>query len=53
MAQLEAKAKVLVEDHATFESLEMKSHEALQELYGKGLKKPLATADGGPAELLP
>nr|XP_020170420.1 translation initiation factor IF-2-like [Aegilops tauschii subsp. strangulata] len=52
-AQLEAKAKVLVEDRAAFKSLELKSREALRELYGKGLKKPLVTDEEGPAELLP
>ena len=52
-AQLEAKAKVLVEDRATFKPIELKSREAPRELYGKGLKKPLGTDEEGPAELLP
>ena len=52
-AELEVKAKVLVEDRVAFKSLELKSCEALRELYGKGLKKPLVTDEEGPAELLP
>nr|XP_020165338.1 translation initiation factor IF-2-like [Aegilops tauschii subsp. strangulata] len=52
-AQLEAKAKVLAEDCVAFKSLELRSREALRELYGKGLKKPLVTDEEGPAELLP
>ena len=52
-AQLEAKAKVLAEDRVAFKSLEMRSREALQELYEKGLEKTLMTDDDGPAQLLP
>ena len=51
--QLEAKAKVLAKDRAAFNSLEQWSYKALRELYGRGLKKPLVTAEEGPAELLP
>ena len=36
-----------------FKSLEERSREALQELYEKGLEKPLVTDDEGPAQLLP
>ena len=52
-AQLEAKAKVLAEDRVAFKSLGLRSREALQELYEKGLEKPLATDDEGPAQLVP
>ena len=52
-AQLEAKAKVLAEGCAPFDSLEQRSRKALQDLYGRGLKEPLVTAQEGPAELLP
>nr|XP_020187255.1 translation initiation factor IF-2-like [Aegilops tauschii subsp. strangulata] len=52
-AQLEFKAKVLAEDHVAFKSLELMSRETLRELFGKGLKKPLATNEEGPAKLLP
>ena len=52
-AQLEAKVKVHAEDHVAFKSLELRSREALQELYEKGLAKSLATDEEGPAKLLP
>ena len=51
--QLETKAKVLAEGRAAFDSLEQRSHKVLQDLYGRVLKKPLVTAEEGPAELLP
>nr|XP_040249526.1 dynactin subunit 1-like [Aegilops tauschii subsp. strangulata] len=50
---LEAKANVLTNDHAAFDSLEKRSCKALRELYVRGLKEPLVTAEEGPAELLP
>nr|XP_020197897.1 uncharacterized protein LOC109783714 [Aegilops tauschii subsp. strangulata] len=52
-ARLEAKVKILAKDHAAFDSLEKRSRKALQELYGRGLKEPLVSAEEGPAELLP
>nr|XP_020168557.2 MAP7 domain-containing protein 1-like [Aegilops tauschii subsp. strangulata] len=52
-AQLEVKAKVLAEDRVAFKTPELKSREALRELYGKGLKKPLVTDEEGPTKLLP
>ena len=52
-ARLEAKAEVLAKDRVAFDSLEERSRKALQELYGRGLKEPLVTAEEGPAELLP
>ena len=53
MAELDGKARVLAEDRVAFKSLQLRSHEALQELYEKGLEKPLVTDDEGPAQLLP
>ena len=52
-AELDAKAKVLAEDRATFALLEKRSREALKSLCEKGLEKPLATNEDGPAQLLP
>ena len=52
-AELDAKAKVLAEDRAAFALLEKRSREALKSLYEKGLEKPLATNEDGPAQLLP
>ena len=51
--RLEGKAKILANDRAAFDSLEERSRKALRELYGRGLKEPLVTADEGLAELLP
>ena len=51
--RLEAKAKILASDRVAFDSLEERSRKALQDLYGRGLRKPLVTAEEGPAELLP
>ena len=50
---LEAKANILANDRAAFNYLEERSRKALRELYGRGLKEPLVTAEEGPAELLP
>ena len=50
---LDAKAKVLAEDRAAFALMEKRSREALKSLYEKGLEKPLATNEDGPAQLLP
>nr|XP_020156656.1 microtubule cross-linking factor 1-like [Aegilops tauschii subsp. strangulata] len=52
-ALLEAKANTLAIDRAAFDSLEERSRKVLRELYGRGLKKPLVTAEEGRAELLP
>ena len=52
-AELDAKAKVLAEDHAAFALLKERSHMALKALYEKGLEKPLTTDEDGPAQLLP
>nr|XP_020161581.1 uncharacterized abhydrolase domain-containing protein DDB_G0269086-like [Aegilops tauschii subsp. strangulata] len=52
-ARLEAKAKILANDRAAFDSLEQRSCKALRDLYGRGLKEPLVTAEEGPAELPP
>ena len=46
---LNAKAKVLAEDHAAFALLEKRSREALKSLYEKGLERPLTTDEDGPA----
>ena len=52
-AKLDAKEKVLAEDHAAFTLLEERSRVALKTLYEKGLEKPLTTDEDGPAQLLP
>ena len=52
-ADLDAKAKVLAEDRATFADLEERSRATLKTLYEKGLERPLATDEDGPAQLLP
>ena len=52
-AELDAKTKVLAEDRAAFALLEERSRVALKALYEKGLEKPLATDEDGPAQLLP
>ena len=52
-AELEIKAKVLVEDRVAFKSLEERSRVALRALDEKGMEEPLATADEGPTQLLP
>nr|XP_020182760.1 MAP7 domain-containing protein 1-like [Aegilops tauschii subsp. strangulata] len=50
---LDARAKVLAEDHVAFSLLEERSRVALKSLYEKGLEKPLTTEKDGPAQLLP
>ena len=50
---LAAAEKVVAVGCEAFVSLELKSREALEELYGKGLKKPLVTDEEGHAELPP
>nr|XP_020193247.2 translation initiation factor IF-2-like [Aegilops tauschii subsp. strangulata] len=52
-ALMEAKANILANHRAAFDSLEKRSRKALRELYGRGLKEPLVTAEEGPTELLP
>ena len=52
-AELDAKAKVLAEDHTAFKLLEERSRKALRSLYEKGLEELLATDEDGPAQLLP
>ena len=52
-AKLDIKVKVLAEDRAAFALLEERSRMALKALYEKGLQKPLATDEDGPAQLLP
>nr|XP_020195786.1 uncharacterized protein LOC109781608 [Aegilops tauschii subsp. strangulata] len=52
-AELDAKVKVLAEDHAAFALLKERSRVALKTLYEKDLEKPLTTDEDGPAQLLP
>ena len=51
--KLDAKAKVLAKDRVAFAQLEKKARAALKTLYEGGLEEPLASAEDGPAELLP
>ena len=48
-AKLDAKAKVLAEDHMAFVDLEERSRKALKTLYEDDLEKPLAGAKEGPS----
>ena len=51
--ELEGKARVLAEDHEAFAETEVKVHGLLKSLYDSGLESPLASAEDGPAKLLP
>ena len=52
-ADLDAKARVLVEDRVALSTFKERSRVALKTLYEKGLERPLTTDEDGPAQLLP
>ena len=52
-AELDGKALVLAEDRTAFTELEAKARSSLRMLYDSGLESPLASAEDGPAKLLP
>ena len=52
-AELNDKALVLAEDCVAFTEMEAKALSSLRTLYDSGLESPLASAEDGPAKLLP
>ena len=51
--ELDGKAQVLAEDREAFTETEVKVRGLLKSLYDSGLESPLASAEDGPAKLLP
>ena len=51
--ELDDKALVLAEDREAFTEMELKARTLLRSLYDSSLESPLASAEDGPAKLLP